>query len=128
MLLVNLSDKLVNGLIGRVEKIEENEVQINFVLNGKNESVAISRYTFTKYDPIDKKCIAKRIQFQLKVAFSIAIHKSQGMTIPYLEIDCKNGNQPGQIGGAVGRASKISGLKSNKLQILFMQETSRYCI
>jgi hypothetical protein len=52
MLLVNLSDKLVNhGLIGRVEKIEENEVQINFVLDGKNESVAISRYTFTKYDP-----------------------------------------------------------------------------
>jgi hypothetical protein len=33
---------------GRVEKIEENEVQINCVLDGKNESVAISRYTFTK--------------------------------------------------------------------------------
>lgn len=59
MLLVNLSDKLVNGLIGRVEKIEENEVQINFVLNGKNESVAISRYTFTKYDPIDKNALPK---------------------------------------------------------------------
>lgn len=73
--------------------------------------VAISRYTFSKYDPIDKKCIAKRIQFPLKVAFSITIHKSQGMTIPYLEIDCKNANQPGQIGVAVGRASKISGLR-----------------
>ena len=57
MLLVNLSDKLVNhGLIGRVEK---NEVQINFVLDGKNESVAISRYTFTKYDPIDKNALPK---------------------------------------------------------------------
>jgi hypothetical protein len=37
---MHLSDKLVNhGLIGRVEKIEENEVQIHFVLDGKNESV-----------------------------------------------------------------------------------------
>ena len=59
MLLVNLSDKLVNGLIERVEKIEENEVQIHFVLDGKNESVAISRYTFTKYDPIDKNALPK---------------------------------------------------------------------
>ncbi|CAC5417711.1 unnamed protein product [Mytilus coruscus] len=33
------------------------------------------------------------------------------MTIPYLEIDCKNSNQPGQVGVAVGRAKSISGIK-----------------
>ncbi|CAC5417703.1 PIF1 [Mytilus coruscus] len=111
MLLVNLSDKLVNGLIGRVQKIHEHEIQVQFVLDGKNESVAITQYTFTKYDPVDKKCIAKRIQFPIKLAFAITIHKSQGMTIPYLEIDCKNSNQPGQVGVAVGRAKSISGIK-----------------
>ncbi|CAC5364753.1 PIF1 [Mytilus coruscus] len=111
MLLVNLSDKLVNGLIGRVQKIHEHEIQVQFVLDGKNESVAITKYTFTKYDPVDKKCIAKRIQFPIKLAFAITIHKSQGMTIPYLEIDCKNSNQPGQVGVAVGRAKSISGIK-----------------
>ncbi|CAG2199280.1 PIF1 [Mytilus edulis] len=111
MLLVNLSDKLVNGLIGRVQKIHEHEIQVQFVLDGKNESVAITKYTFTKYDPVDKKCIAKRIQFPIKLAFAITIHKSQGMTIPYLEIDCKNSNQPGQVGVAVGRAKLISGIK-----------------
>lgn len=46
MLLVNLSDKLVNGLIGRVEKIEEHEVQIHFVLDGKNESSHFKIYIF----------------------------------------------------------------------------------
>lgn len=45
MLLVNLSDKLVNGLIGRVEKIEEHEVQIYLYWMVKMR-VAISRYTF----------------------------------------------------------------------------------
>ncbi|CAC5386565.1 unnamed protein product [Mytilus coruscus] len=33
------------------------------------------------------------------------------MTIPFLEIDCKNSNQPGQVGVAVGRAKSISGIK-----------------
>ena len=110
MLLANLSDTLVNGLIGKVDAIEENVVHVEFSVQGKQELVHVERYKFTKFDPITKTCVASRLQFPLKLAFAITIHKSQGMSIPYVEIDCKFVNQPGQIGVAVGRAQTIDGL------------------
>jgi ATP-dependent exoDNAse (exonuclease V) alpha subunit len=41
---------------------------------------------FTTFDPVEKIVIAKRVQFPLKACYGIAIHKSQGMTLPELEI------------------------------------------
>ncbi|CAG2220719.1 PIF1 [Mytilus edulis] len=38
------------------------------------------------------------------------IHKSQGMSLQYLSIDCSNACFPGQIGVAVGRAKSTDGL------------------
>lgn len=52
MLLANLSDTLVNGLIGKVAAIEENVVHFEFSVQGKQELVHVERYKFTKFDPI----------------------------------------------------------------------------
>ena len=41
----------------------------------------------------------------------MTIHKSKGMTIPALEIDCKHATNPGQIGVPVGRAESTDGLR-----------------
>ena len=38
MLLMNLNDKLVNGLIGTVTNIEQNKISVTFTLDGKNEN------------------------------------------------------------------------------------------
>ena len=111
MLLRNLNNRFVNGLTGRVLTIEPDSIKVAFKFDGVPETVNVTKYCFTKYDPATNKCVAKRYQFPLRLAYAMTIHKAQGMTIPYLEIDCKNASNPGQIGVAIGRAESLSGLR-----------------
>ena len=57
------------------------------------------------------KTVAMRRQIPLKLAFSLTIHKSQGMTIECLEVNAANMFLPGQLGVAVGRAVNKEGLR-----------------
>jgi len=111
MLIRNLSDTLVNGLRGVVKKLDTDSIEVKFLINEKPVFVSISRDIFTKFDPVEKIVIAKRVQFPLKACYGITIHKSQGMTLPELVVDCENSVQPGQLGVAIGRAVSVEGLK-----------------
>ena len=111
MLLRNLNERHVNGLIGKVVQINDDSIYVNFEVFGKSEIVKIERYSFTKYDPNTNKCIASRLQFPLRLAFAMTIHKAQGMTLPLVEVNCKNAKFPGQIGVAFGRAKSSKGLR-----------------
>ena len=108
MLIRNLSDTLVNGLRGVVKKLDTDSIEVKFLINEKPVFVSISRENFTSFDPVEKNIIAKRVQFPLKACYGITIHKSQGMTLPELVVDCENCVQPGQLGVAVGRAVSVS--------------------
>jgi len=110
MLLVNLSDDLVNGKIGTVTCVENDCIYVQFQIGKINKSVKLTRYLFTKIDPVDKIILAKRSQFPIKVAYAVTIHKSQGMSLESVVVDCKNASFPGQIGVAVGRAKSSDGL------------------
>lgn len=98
MLIRNLSDTLVNGLRGVVKKLDTDSIEVKFLINEKPVFVSISREIFTKFDPVEKIVIAKRVQFPLKACYGITIHKSQGMTLPELVVDCEKSVQPGQLG------------------------------
>ena len=111
MFIHNLSDTLVNGLRGVVKKLDTDSIEVKFLINEKPVFVSISRKIFTTFDPVEKIVIAKRVQFPLKACYGITIHKSQGMTLPELVVDCENCVQPGQLGVAVGRAVSVEGLK-----------------
>lgn len=50
-------------------------------------------------------------QQPLKLAYAITVHKTQGMTIPKMEIDANNFFAPGQLYVALSRASNIDGIK-----------------
>ncbi|XP_071176509.1 uncharacterized protein [Mytilus edulis] len=120
MLLVNLSDDLVNGKVGTVTYIDNDSctLTIQFCIKTVKKTVKITKYLFTKYDPVDKIILAKRLQFPIKVAYAITIHKSQGMSLQYLSIDCSNACFPGQIGVAVGRAKSTDGLMLKNFKML----------
>lgn len=109
MLLTNITDQLVNGATGTVMKIEDEIITVDFQIHGACKLVNLQRFKFTKFEPVKKIVIASRYQFSIKLCFGVTIHKSQGMSIPNLGIDCKVACLPGQIGVAVGRPITTDG-------------------
>ena len=51
------------------------------------------------------------MQFPLKRAYGLTIHKSQGMSLNQIVVNCQNCSVPGQIGVAVGKATSVDGLQ-----------------
>ncbi|XP_071101004.1 ATP-dependent DNA helicase PIF1-like [Haliotis cracherodii] len=108
ILTANLSDSLVNGLRGVVHKIQQDFITVLFQ-DGK--IIKIHRYTFSVFNQLMKRNVATRKQFPLKLAFALTVHKSQGLSLDRVEVDCSEMNVPGQIGVAIGRATNKKGLR-----------------
>ena len=106
ILLRNISPTLVNGLRGHVNRLEEDGPTVSF----EGRIVKLGRESFSVYDPTERTVRAERLQFPISLSFAITIHKSQGMTLPYVTVNCRNIFQPGQLGVAVGRSVTIEGL------------------
>ena len=65
---------------------------------------------FCRYDPAKCHDVCSRKQLPLKLAFAITIHKSQGLTQDFIEVDCAGIFAPGQLAVAIGRARRACGL------------------
>ncbi|CAC5387159.1 PIF1 [Mytilus coruscus] len=105
MLILTLSDTLVNSLIGTLSKIKSDSVDVDFVVDGKTVTVNVVKHTFTTYDPVKKKILAKREQLPMKLSYGITIHKFQGMSLNSVIFHCELISFPGQLGVAIGRAA-----------------------
>jgi hypothetical protein len=103
MLLINMSNKLVNGRVGIVTEVDVSSATITVQFEIENKKV-------------HKVILAKGLQFPLKFTYAVKIHKSQGMTLNYVAIDCSYASTPGQIGVAVGRVKTINGLMVNNVR------------
>ncbi|CAC5360531.1 PIF1 [Mytilus coruscus] len=55
MLLKNLTNKLVNGLRGTVVQMNSASVDVKFEIEERTFTTNIKKYTFTTFDPVDKK-------------------------------------------------------------------------
>ncbi|XP_062597523.1 uncharacterized protein LOC134258949 [Saccostrea cucullata] len=106
MLIRNLSDSLVNGLLGTVLRLEDDGPTVKF----EDKIIKLNKVTFSVFDPAQCATIAQRKQFPIALAFAMTVHKSQGLTLPNVVVDCKNIFQAGQMGVAVGRSTDRGGL------------------
>ena len=109
MLVTTLSKELVNGLTGIVTSISTDNfpmVKFDNVATMTVEPVTLS--VKDKDDPI--KLTGTRTQIPLKLCWAITAHKSQGMTLPCLEVHCSNEFTSGQMYVAMSRAKDPSGL------------------
>ncbi len=106
---LNFNKGLINGACGTVlelKKSEDEEVILVQFDNGVEE--VISKHTFEAYR--DGEVVVSREQYPLRLAYGITIHKSQGMTLDKLIVDCNRIFECGQVYVALSRIKSIDGL------------------
>ena len=107
MLLWNLDIEggLVNGSRGIVINFVNNLPLVKF-LNGRE--VVIDYHTW-EHEENDKKILTV-FQIPLKLAYALTIHRSQGCSLDYAEIDLSDCFSPGQSYVALSRVKNLEGL------------------
>jgi hypothetical protein len=107
MLLWNLDAEggLVNGSRGVVTSFVGDIPMVKFI-NGRE---LLIDYNIWETEEQDKK-ILRVVQIPLKVAYALTIHKSQGCSLDYAEIDLSNTFAKGQAYVALSRVKKLDGL------------------
>ncbi len=107
MLLINSDFKtgLINGSCGTIIAINEDSITVEFE-NGAIKEIEPEKFEYYYND----KVMAQRHQYPLRLAWAITIHKSQGMTLENLYVDCKRIFERGQAYVAMSRVKTLSGL------------------
>jgi len=112
MLLKNTTQTLVNGSRGVVEGFQRVSVD--------GEDLPVVRFMSGEVRVVhradDDKDIAggrkiRRSQVPLRLSWAITIHKSQGMSIDFLEVDLRHVFEAGQAYVALSRARTMEGLR-----------------
>lgn len=102
---LNFNKGLINGATGTVLELDDESILVKFD-NGVEE--IIPKHTFEAYR--DGEVVVSREQYPLRLAYGITIHKSQGMTLDKLIVDCNRIFECGQVYVALSRIKTLDGL------------------
>lgn len=105
-----------NGKIGVVDEISDEGIRVKF--SDGWPSAEVERYTWENKkfsvneasNEIEEKVAGTFTQYPLKLAWSVTIHKSQGLTFDKAVIDVSAAFAPGQIYVALSRLTGLGGL------------------
>jgi nucleoside-triphosphatase THEP1 len=110
------SRKYYNGKIGTIDSISEEGIQIRFpgettLLLLKKETWKNIRYHYHKEkDRIEEEELGTFMQYPVRLAWAITIHKSQGLTFDKAIIDAGASFAAGQVYVALSRLTSLDGL------------------
>ena len=149
MLVVNLdvSDGLVNGVIGTVKGIIQREetvvaIQVEFDNRNVGKKAAVTNQSMSHFPncvSLARHCACSaygkgntvavtRSQFPIRLAFACTIHKVQGMTLDRVVISMKSKFTHGQAYVALSRVKTLQGLHLldfNKKKIIHKKEVAQ---
>ncbi len=105
-----------NGKIGTVTKIEDDAIFVQ--CKDEEDEIEVSketwenvRYSVDKQSQqLEEEVIGKFVQYPLRLAWAITIHKSQGLTFDKAVIDAGRAFAPGQVYVALSRCTSLNGI------------------
>lgn len=103
---IQLSHGLANGSRGVVLGFDNSNLPIVRFLNGEERTIGMEIWDMDEKN----KRVLRAYQLPLRVAYAISIHKSQGCSLDYAEIDLTDVFEYGQAYVALSRVKSLEGL------------------
>ena len=108
--------RFFNGKIGKISNINKTTIEVEFENSTKAISVDKYEWKNVKYslneitNEIEENIVGTFIQYPIKLAWAITIHKSQGLTFDKAIIDIGDAFASGQVYVALSRLTSLNGL------------------
>jgi ATP-dependent DNA helicase PIF1 len=119
--------RFVNGTLGTVTKLPERDdgsQTMKVKIDSAEAEIDVERQEWnltggnveSKDGKKKKSVLAQRVQYPLRLAWAITIHKSQGMSLDRVSVDLGDCFAPGQAYVALSRARTLEGLNIERWQ------------
>ncbi|QNK64413.1 AAA family ATPase [Pedobacter sp. PAMC26386] len=106
--------KFYNGKIGKIKSIKDNDIYISFP---HEDDLLLERSSWQSFEyktdtekVIVQQQIGEFLQYPIKLAWAVTIHKSQGLTFDHAIIDAGKSFISGQVYVALSRVRTLNGL------------------
>jgi ATP-dependent exoDNAse (exonuclease V) alpha subunit len=113
------SKRWLNGTLGTVKDLEEGMIKVKIDKSDGGKVVEVKKEEWENikysYDPIshmvEENVLGKLIQYPLRLAWAVTIHKSQGMTFDQINLDfSRSPFAHGQTYVALSRSRSLNGI------------------
>jgi len=113
---ISFDKQFYNGKMGFIDALYPEEIVVSFPEENKKITVEKFEWTNIKYtldensQEIKEEVLGTFVQYPIKLAWAITVHKSQGLTFEKAILDVSDAFAPGQAYVAFSRLTSLKGL------------------